>query len=200
MNQGEKRLSHTHADAPFLRRPILVCEDAVSVSAIGPVACPSAQPRMPSINQVVVFTLEARRFGVPLSVVDRIIRLIEYHPLPRAPEVVAGVIDFQGAILPLIELRRRFLLPTREPRLSDQLVLVRTARRRLALLVDQVDALSSVPMDDWVPAASILPRTDYLAGAVKTEDGLILIHDIDACLSLDEEHALDLALAAPPRP
>lgn len=155
---------------------------------------------MSSTNHVVVFTLEERRFGVPLPVVDRVIRLVEYHPLPRAPEVVAGVIDFQGTILPLIELRRRFRLPAREPRLSDQLILVHTPRRRLALLVDQVDDLASVPASHWVPAASILPRTDYLAGAVKTRDGLILIHDIDACLSLDEEHALDLALAVPPRP
>jgi Chemotaxis signal transduction protein len=148
---------------------------------------------------IVVFTLEGRRFGVPMEAVERIIRLIDYHPLPRAPEIVAGVIDFQGEVLPLVELRRRFHLPSREPLLSDQLILVRTPRRRLALLVDRTEELAHVPPADWVPAATILPRAEHLAGAVKHPDGLILIHDIDACLSLDEEQALNLALAGPPR-
>lgn len=147
---------------------------------------------------IVVFVIDSQHYGVALQTVERIIRLIAYHPLPRAPEIVAGIINVQGSVLPVIDLRRRFNLPSREPRLSDHLVLVRTPRRRLALLVDEARGLEAVPESAWAPASTILPRTAYLAGAVKREDGLILIHDLDACLSLDEEHALALALADVP--
>jgi purine-binding chemotaxis protein CheW len=47
-----------------------------------------------------------------------------------------------------------------------------------------------------VPVAAVLPRTDYVAGVVKRPDGLILIHDLDSFLSLDEEQTLDAALAS----
>jgi purine-binding chemotaxis protein CheW len=151
-------------------------------------------------STLVVFLIETHRYGIALSTVERIIRLIEYHPLPRAPEIVAGVINIQGAVIPVIELRRRFGLEIREPRLSDQLILVRTPRRRLALLVDETCGLEQISEDSWVPAQAILPRTDSVAGAVKREDGLILIHDLDACLSLDEEHLLERALSETPAP
>lgn len=155
---------------------------------------------MPSPLTIVVFTIDARRFAVPLPSVERIIRLIDYRPLPHAPEIVLGVINFQGAVLPVIDLRRRFRLPEREPRLDDHLILARTPRRRVALLADEVNGLESVADDTWVSAQNILPRAEYLAGAVKRDDGLILVHDLDACLSLDEERALTASLAASPPP
>jgi purine-binding chemotaxis protein CheW len=41
----------------------------------------------------------------------------------------------------------------------------------------------------------MLPRLELVAGALKLEDGLILIHDLDQLLSLDEEAAIDHALS-----
>lgn len=155
-------------------------------------------PPTPPLFTIVVFMIETQRYGVSLQAVERIIRLIDYTPLPQGPEIVAGVIDFQGAVIPVINLRKRFGLPAREPRLSDHLILGHTRRRRVALLADEACGLETVCESAWIPAPSILPRTGYLAGAVKRKDGLILIHDLDACLSLDEEHALDLALTEVP--
>ncbi len=152
----------------------------------------------PLLLTIVVFMIETQRYGVSLQAVDRIIRLVDYAPLPQAPEIVAGVINFQGAVIPVINLRKRFGLPEREPRLSDHLILGRTLRRRVALLADEACGIETVGESAWIPAPNILPRTGYLAGAVKREDGLILIHDLDACLSLDEEHALVLALTEVP--
>jgi len=50
--------------------------------------------------------------------------------------------------------------------------------------------------DLCVPAGDILPGLEWIEGALKLEDGLVLIHDLDRLLSLDEDAAIDRALGA----
>ena len=72
--------------------------------------------------QLVVFRLNGQRYALPLAAVERIVCAVEVTPLPGAPPVVLGVINVAGCVLPVFNIRRRFLLPEREvvPRpLSD---------------------------------------------------------------------------------
>ena len=90
-------------------------------------------------------------------------------------------------------MRKRFGLPLRDYELSDQLVIVRTTKRRVALPVDRVSGVIATPGEP-IDADAILPSHPYLRGVVKLPDGLVLIHDPDTFLSLDEEADLDDAL------
>lgn len=45
-----------------------------------------------------------------------------------------------------------------------------------------------------IAAENILPKVEYVKGVVKLADGLILIHDLDKFLSLEEENSLNQAL------
>ena len=140
------------------------------------------------------FDLETRRFALSLSAVERIVPMAEITPLPGAPEIVAGVINIRGRILPIFNVRRRFGLPEREVWLSDHLIIAATSRRTVALWVDQ--ALGVLERSGESSAEGILVGMDYVEGVVKLEDGLILIHNLETFLSLDEGAALDGALAA----
>ena len=141
-------------------------------------------------HQFVVFTLDDQLYAVSLSVVERIARMVEITPLPRAPEIVLGVINVQGWILPVIDIRKRFHLPARELQLSDQILIARTSKRRVALVVDTVTEVVIPSVHEVVARELILAQLDYVIGVVKRPDGLILIHDLDSFLSLDEEQEL----------
>ena len=79
-------------------------------------------------NQIVVFTLRDRRHGLPLSAVERIVRVVEVTSLPKAPDIVLGVVNVQGRVIPVINVRRRFRLPEREIALTDHMLIARTTR------------------------------------------------------------------------
>jgi len=79
--------------------------------------------------QLVVFTLDDRRYGLALSAVERAVRMVDVTPLPQAPQIVLGVVNVQGRVVPVVNLRRRFRLPERDFALADQLLIARTARR-----------------------------------------------------------------------
>ena len=78
--------------------------------------------------------------------------------------------------------------------LSDRMIIAATRRRRVALLVDSVTGVVECMEDDVIAAEAIIPRTEHIDGVTKLGDDIVLIHNLDRFLSLDEEGALDDAL------
>ena len=144
--------------------------------------------------QLVVFTLDDRRYGLALSAVERAVRMVDVTPLPQAPQIVLGVVNVQGRVVPVVNLRRRFRLPERDFALADQLLIARTARRPVALAADAVTGVLEYSAQEAAGARDIVPGIEYVEGVVKLPDGLVLIHDLDRFLSLEEEAALGRAI------
>lgn len=144
--------------------------------------------------QLVVFTLDEQRYALRLASVEKTVRMVEITPLPKAPEIVLGVIDCHGKVIPALNIRKRFQRPEREPGLGDQLIIARTTRRAVALVVDEVSDVIALAEGELVQPAAILPHLEYVEGVVKLDDGMVFIHDLDAFLSLEEEQLLETAL------
>ena len=142
----------------------------------------------------VTFRLDDRQYALPLPVVERAIRAVEVTPLPNAPPVVLGVINVHGQVIPVLNVRRRFQLPERAIEPSDWFLLARTARRRAVLVVDASDGVLERASHDVVRSAGILPGLEQFPGVITLDEGLVLIHDLERFLSLDETRALDQAL------
>jgi purine-binding chemotaxis protein CheW len=147
-------------------------------------------------HKLVTFRLDDRKFALFLSAVQRIIRVVEVTELPKAPEIVVGIINLEGAVIPVFDIRMRFRLPSREVRLDDQMIVATTQTRTVVLLVDSVNDVIEIQAERIIAAEKILPELEYLEGVMKTEDGTVLIHDLERFLSLPEEKALDEAMGA----
>ena len=144
--------------------------------------------------QLVVFTLDEQCYAVPLAVVERIVRMVEITPVPQALGIVLGVINVQGSVIPVVDIRQRFRLPARVPQLSDQLLIARTSKRPVALVVDAVTEVVTPSGQEVVSGETILAHMEYVTWVVNRPDGLILIHDLDSFLSLEGEQALQDAI------
>ena len=149
---------------------------------------------MNDTNQFLVFTLEEQRYALYLSAVERIVRMVEITPLPKAPEIVFGVINVQGQVVPVVNVRKRFRLPEREIDLSDQLIIAHSSRRTVALVADAVSGVVERSEKEIITPEKILPGIAYVEGVIKFEDGMILIHDLDKFFSLEEEAMVDNAM------
>jgi purine-binding chemotaxis protein CheW len=143
--------------------------------------------------QLLIFTIEDQRYALRLAAVDRVVRAAAVTPLPKAPEVVLGVLDLQGQVIPVINLRLRFSLPQREILSTDQYLIARANTRTVALAVDSVVSV----MEECEPIVApddILNGTDFLEGVTRSADGLVLIHDLARLLFPEEELLLEQAL------
>ena len=61
----------------------------------------------PESSQFVIFRVGAEEFGLPIAQVSSIIRHEIATPVPRAPEMVEGVINLRGRVVPVVSLSRR---------------------------------------------------------------------------------------------
>jgi purine-binding chemotaxis protein CheW len=141
-------------------------------------------------NQILVFTLDEPKYALDLAAVERVVRAVEITPLPKAPEVVQGLINVQGQIVPVVDVRKRLHLPPREMHLDDQFIIARTSRRWVALVVDSVVGIRVLADQEMVSAEQALPCAEYIQGVAKLADNLVLICDLDQFVSLIEERML----------
>lgn len=151
--------------------------------------------KMEAQNKIVIFTLGEPRCALPLARVERVIRAVEISPLPKAPDIILGVINAAGTLIPVIDVRRRFRFPERALSVNDRYIIAKTANRSVALVVDGVDEISEITAEEMVQAEQCQPFAEHLKGVAKIKGNLIMIYDLDQFLSLDEEQALDSAIA-----
>ena len=146
------------------------------------------------LTQVVVFRLDEQRYAASLAGVERVIPAVEVTSLPNAPAIVFGVINVAGSIVPVINLRRRFRVTERAVSSADQFLIVHTNRQRVALVIDEAEGVIEYLDKDIVRATQIVPGVDQIQGLIKLPDGLVLLHDLEKLLSLDEARVLSDAL------
>jgi len=146
-------------------------------------------------REVLLFTLEAQRYALPLEDVRELVRAVRLTPLPRAPAVVEGLLNLRGELLPVLDVRRRFRLPARRLSPSDHLIVAQAGARRFALRVDRAEGLLALEPGQLDPSPRELPGVGYVAGALKLPDGLVLLHDLRTFLSQAEALELEEALA-----
>ncbi|MEK6672156.1 MAG: chemotaxis protein CheW [Nitrospirota bacterium] len=85
---------------------------------------------MKSPVHLVVFRLDDNRFALHLSAVARVIRIVEAVPLPKAPDIVTGVINIQGKIVPVVNIRKRFRIKERAVDINDHMIIAETPKRK----------------------------------------------------------------------
>src|SRR3990167_2866442 len=108
-------------------------------------------------TQLVAFTLDNCKFALPLPHVERIVNVVEITLLPKAPEIVIGVVNIQGRIIPVVDIHKRFRLPKREMNLNDNLILSQTSIRSVGIMVDSVAGVIECPKQEVIIPEKILP-------------------------------------------
>jgi len=143
---------------------------------------------------LVVFSLGGQRFALPLHAVERAVRAVEVQPLPGAPASVLGAIDVAGSVVPVYCASGWFGLRQREIHPDQQLLLVRTSRSAVAMVIDEALGVIEFPADEITPPDAIVPGLERLQGVASLPDGMVLIHDLEKFLSAPEAAQLAQAL------
>lgn len=145
-------------------------------------------------NYLLVFTLGNSRFALNITDVERVIPSLLIAKLPDVPQIVLGIIKLQDKVIPIVNIRQRFHLIDRDIGLTDHIIIAKTKKRTVGLLVDSVDEVTGFDESRVVPVEKILPALRYIKGILQLDDGLLIINDLDQFLSLDEEKVLDNAI------
>jgi purine-binding chemotaxis protein CheW len=144
---------------------------------------------------LVEFRLGTSRYALELHVTERVLPMVAITRLPGTPDVVLGTINVHGAIVPVVDLGRRlgYVRSWEDP--DGRLLLARLRRITVALPVDEVIGAIQVERAAIRPIEDVAPGVKRIAGVVADPDGLLLVHEPEELLSLDEQGEVEDAFA-----
>lgn len=136
-------------------------------------------------GKFLTFFLGNEEYGLEILKVQEIIGMMPVTRVPRTPEFTRGVINLRGKIIPIIDLRLRFGMPTAEQTDETCIVVVRAAGLEMGIVVDRVSDVLDIASSDIedVPEFGVDIDTDFLIGVGKAEGRVKLLLNIDRVLS-----------------
>src|SRR5512137_1466163 len=88
--------------------------------------------------QLVVFTIGQEEFGVDISQVREIVRVVQITYLPKAPTFIEGVVNLRGQVLAVIDLSKRIGVPSKERGENTRIIVVEVGENTVGMIVDSV--------------------------------------------------------------
>lgn len=126
---------------------------------------------------LLVFRIDGREHALPVDCVVEVVRMVAATPLPEAPAWMAGVINFRGRAIPLVDARSRLGGAPGEPELSTPIIVVEASENAAGLVVDEVVEVLPVRADALDRPATAIARAAAVTAVVRDGDRLIVVLD-----------------------
>jgi purine-binding chemotaxis protein CheW len=141
--------------------------------------------------QLVTFKVGGQDFAFNIFQVERILRYEAPAPLPKAPAFLEGVLQYQGAAVPLIDLRKRFGAAA-ALRDDTRTVILEFEGGRIGIVVDAVTEVMQVAATTVAPPPGIVKglAAEYISGLVVTNGRTIIVLNTNKLLTSTEKLAL----------
>jgi purine-binding chemotaxis protein CheW len=124
----------------------------------------------PTSQQLVVFSLGAEEYALPIEAVHEIIRFTEPRSVASHIDWVRGVIGLRGKIIPIFDLAVRLGLPATEP---GKIVILETSAGQAGVIVDEVDEVLTVDAGQLEPVPTV--NVDTIDAIAKFGDRLVIL-------------------------
>jgi purine-binding chemotaxis protein CheW len=143
-------------------------------------------------TQVACFYVGDHPYALDIMEIKEIINPVAVTPVPRAPEFIEGIIELRGAIMPVIDLRKRFGVQAAPLSRASKYVVVSVVGNIVGLVVDSVREVIRVSAEDSkeVPAMSRSGDGGFFSRAYKHQGRIIMMLDLGAVLSAQERQQL----------
>jgi purine-binding chemotaxis protein CheW len=142
---------------------------------------------------MVLFRLDRQTFAIPITNVRQIIEMVTITPVPQVVQSVVGMINFHGATVPVINLRKHLGMHEQAARLHTPIILATVSGRMLGLLVDDVLDVMGFSPSQLINPADVLPielgDLPIISNMAQTPQGMVIVLNPDQLFKVN--HARD---------
>lgn len=135
------------------------------------------------ISQFLTFALNDQEFGIEILRVQEIKNFSRVTPIPNMPECIKGVINLRGTVVPIVDLRKKFNMPTEEYNQFTVIIVVNVGTKIMGLVVDAVSDVLNVGEEsiEKTPDLGAID-TSFITGLAKSGDRLVALLNIEYLL------------------
>jgi len=149
-----------------------------------------------TLNSFLSFRLGDELFASNVGKVLEILEIPKITKVPRSPAFMRGVVNLRGNVLPVIDTRIKFGLPTIDDTINSCILVLNLELEGksivLGTIVDQVQEVMEIDESSiqQLPTVGARYKTEFIDGMVKKDDQFIMLLNIDLLFSSDEASIL----------
>ncbi len=143
-------------------------------------------------RQYLTFVLGGEMYAIAILSVKEIIDYGHLTVVPMMPECIRGVINLRGAVVPVVDLARRFSSGSTEITRRSCIVIVEVEtdgeHQDIGVIVDAVNEVLEIGHDqiEPTPAFGAKIRTDFIQGMGKVGGRFVIVLNVDRVLSMED--------------
>lgn len=151
---------------------------------------------MIDISQLLTFTLDHEIFAIDIAKIKEVLEVTHITKVPQTPDVMKGVINLRGNVVPVIDMRLKFGLEETEATVNTCIIIMEIMfggeTTQVGALVDSVNEVLEISPQEIEPPPKIGTqlKTEYILGMGKQDEQFIIILDINKIFSESEMQLL----------
>lgn len=140
------------------------------------------------VIQWVTFRLADEVYATEVMQVREVLRISEITPVPGAPMYVLGIINLRGNVVTVLDTRRRFGLPDKEPDDAARILIMEAGEQVFGMLVDSVAEVVYLKSSeiDSSPSVGNEESSRFIQGVYSRDGDLLILVDMNKILTQDE--------------
>jgi len=142
--------------------------------------------------QIASFHVGSQEYALDIMQIKEIINPVHITPVPKAPAFIEGIIELRGAVLPVVDLRKRFAIDVTPSSRESKYIIVTLEGHIVGLVVDRVREVMRIDESEVLEAPAMATGADakFIAGVFRRDQRIILTLDITQILSTSEKSVL----------
>ena len=154
-------------------------------------------------GKYLTFALGNEEYGLEILKVREIIGFMSITAVPQMPSYIKGVINLRGQVIPVIDLRAKFLMAGAEVTEQTCIIVVEITQQgrkfNTGIVVDHVSEVLDIAGEniEESPQFGSDVKTDFILGMGKVGDRVKILLDIDKVLATVDMQTLSSAKAEP---
>lgn len=139
--------------------------------------------------QLACFRVGQEMYALDIMRIKEIIRPQKLTSVPKAPAFIEGVINLRGAVIPVVDLRRRFDQPIARKEQGERILVCALAGKVIGLIADEVTEVRRYTRQEIQPAPQFLKGkgAEYFLGVCRREEELVMLIDLEKILTSEEK-------------
>ena len=144
------------------------------------------------MNQYLAFKLDNEIFAFDISKVREVLEFDTVTKVPQTPDMMKGVINLRGSVVPVIDVRVKFGMGETEKTVNTVIIIVEIdlddASTMIGALVDSVQEVIDLDSEHIEPPPKIGTKlnTEFIKGMGKQNGQFLIILDIEKIFGTDE--------------
>ncbi|MCY6370437.1 chemotaxis protein CheW [Clostridium ganghwense] len=142
--------------------------------------------------KILIFNINDQYYATDIMEVERILGYEEPTKLPDSPEFIEGVINYEGNILPIMSLAKKFNIPYNNTGDEAKIIVAKQGESKIGIIVDVVSEVCDVKMENIEEPPEIVAgiAKRYIKGLIKINKQIIIFLNISTILTQEEKELI----------